>query len=155
LWQALLIGPFLIAAGLWEYTRLADLEDQGGVIYVDKFTAFLYRIGGKQTVLVITAGFGVFYIYLLWHWWRTTRAAERRLAEMDAALEPTAAEPAKPKRERGEPAPYTRARAEAVPADPFRAAPTTPVQVIRTERAAPKPVVVKTDGEARGPSILK
>ncbi len=154
MWQALLIGPVLIAAGIWEYERLAAFDARGGVIYVDKFTAFLYAIGGKTTVLVITSGIGVGYCALLWHWWRSTRAAERRLAEMTA--EPTPDTPPARRAPPVGPALRQVPRAASTPGDgdPFRSPPSTAVKVVRTERPAPKPAVVDT-GADDGPRILR
>jgi len=154
LWQALFVGPILIALGIWEYRRLAEFEDEGGVIFLDRFTAFLYRIGGKNTVLVLTCAAGVFYIALLWRWFQLTRAADRLEAAAEPADAPAAKRPrARPNGER--PAP----RPPATPAetDPYRSPPTTPLQVIRpVAPAAPTPIEKPADGDADGgPSILR
>lgn len=139
LWQLILAGPFLIWLGIHEYNRLDDLETHGGRIYVDKLTHFLYSIGGKNAVLVCIVGFGIFYIYLLYRWWRDQQWAERRLEEIDAANEPAPAP--KPKRAPVEARPR-------VDADPFRAPPAAaPVVVAPVAKKIESPIVASdTDG---------
>jgi hypothetical protein len=155
LWQALLIGPFLIAFGIWEYYRLDQLEQHGGRMVVDRFTRFFYAIGGKTTVLVVIGGIGVVYILLLANWYRATRAAERTLAAREAELadrESPAPRKERPMRKRGEVPPPPVGPTEG---GPFRGHPAPTVQVVRTERQASRPEVVPGDGDDRGPSILR
>ncbi len=154
MWQALLIGPILIAAGIWEYERLAELDAYGGTIYVDKLTAFLYAIGGKTTVLVMTSGVGVFYMALLWHWYRTTRAAEARLAELEAEPAPPPPPARRPLRDRGE-RPAARPAPGPAEGGPFRSPPTSTIRVIRTDRPAARPAIVPGTTDDPGPSILR
>jgi hypothetical protein len=156
LWHALLIGPFLIAFGIWEYHRLDAFEHRGGYMVLDRFTAFFYDIGGKTTVLYGTIGMGVGYMLLLAYWWRTVRAGDKKQAAVDAVhAELGNDQPApvqRPLRKRGDvpPAPV------ASPGDgPFRGGPAPVVQVIRTERPATRPEVVPGGADGDGPKILR
>lgn len=88
LWQLLLAGPFLIWAGWDEYCRLDHLEKAGGTLYVNSFTKFLYDIGGKNAVLVVTCGLGVFYLYLVKRFFDKQREAHQRIAAAERPAEP-------------------------------------------------------------------
>jgi hypothetical protein len=147
LWQLILAGPFLIWMGIHEYGRLADVEETGGKIYVDKLTHFLYTIGGKNLVLVGTCGFGIFYVWALIRWIKQEkirRAIDEPL-EHDMPVAP-------PK-----PAPRAAPR-EALPRlsdDPFRAPPApAPIVAVATQRPIETPIVASAAPDD-GPKLLR
>jgi hypothetical protein len=145
LWQLLLAGPFLIWAGWDEYCRLDHLEKAGGTLYVNSFTKFLYDLGGKNAVLVVTCGLGVFYLYLVKRFFDKQREAHQRIAAAERPGEPDARPASPPRRE---PPPR-------LGDDPFREPPrAAPIAVVRppTAPAATPMAEGKTDD---GPKILR
>lgn len=149
LWQLILAGPFLIWLGIHEYGRLAELEETGGKIYVDRLTHFLYTIGGKNLVLLGTCGFGAFYVWALIRWIKQ----EKIRRAIDKPVEAPAVEVAPPPR----PAP-PRAPREAPPRlsdDPFRAPPApAPIVATPTQRPIETPIVASSTPDD-GPKLLR
>jgi hypothetical protein len=138
LWQLIVAGPFLIWAGIHEYFQLADLEENGGVLFVGRFTAFLYRMGGKHLVLVIVCGCGGFYVWALSRWIRDQRELARlRAADQADHAGPNAAPPVKPAvKPRRDPPPR-------IDDDPFRSPP------------APAPIAAPSVGTHDEPKLLR
>jgi hypothetical protein len=145
LWQLILAGPFLLWVGWDEYGRLDALEKSGGTIYVNSFTKFLYDAGGKNTVLVVWCGFGLFYLWLCKRYFDIHRDANARIA----ALEQPTAEPKKP---RAEPTPEPPPR---LGDDPFREPPRpAPIAVVRAP-TAPAAVPMAPGNPDEAPKILR
>jgi hypothetical protein len=145
LWQLILAGPFLIWAGWDEYSRLDHLEKAGGTLYVNSFTKFLYDVGGKNAVLVVTCGLGVFYLYLVKRFYDTQREARQRLAALDTPAE----SPPKPA-----PAP----RREPPPRigdDPFREPPRAAPIAVQRPSTAPAETPMAAGNPDDGPKILR
>ena len=148
LWQLILAGPFLFWIGCHEYNRLDDLEQHGGVLYVDRFTKLFYDLGGKNTVLLVWGAFGAFYVWALLRWLQAHRHHERTMEAIEAREAARDQPVARPK-----PAPR-----EAPPRlgdDPFREPPRpAPVRVIRDEKPAqPTPIVAGNSDDE--PKLLK
>ena len=145
LWQLILAGPFLLWLGWHEYSALDVVEKSGGTIYVDRFTHLLYSMGGKNAVLLVWGGFGVFYIWALVKYVQVTRDAHRRLDAVDSPPEP-----AKP-----EAPPVRREPPPRLGDDPFREPPRpAPIAVHRPPTApAATPMAEGTSDD--GPKILR
>jgi hypothetical protein len=144
LWQLILAGPLLLWVGWHEYNALDLLEKSGGTIYVDRLTHMLYTMGGKNAVLVVWTGFGIFYVWALAKYVQITRETRRRFAALDEPAEPEK----KPPAPRREPPPR-------IGDDPFREPPrAAPIAVVRppTAPAATPMAEGKTDD---GPKILR
>ena len=144
LWQLILAGPFLLWMAWDEYSRLDIFEKSGGTIYVNSFTKLLYDAGGKNAVLVITAGLGGLYLWLLWRYVQTHRDAHRRIAAAEAPREQPKPRPAPPR----EPPPR-------IGDDPFREPPrAAPIAVVRPP-TAPTATPMAPGNTDDSPKILR
>jgi len=152
LWQLLLAGPFFIWVGIREYLQLANLEENGGVLFVGRSTAFLYRMGGKYLVLVILCGFGGFYLWALSRWVRDQREIARlRAADEADSAGSNAAGPAQPALK------PRRTAAQRSNDDSFRSPPPPPVVAVvrHDQRAAPVPIAAPVEGTHDEPKLLR
>jgi len=83
LWQVAILGPALIAYGIYEWWDLYKFEHDGeGTKRVGRITFVLYEMGGKNLVAAVTAGIGVLTVYLLVTFLRQEREANAKLAEL-------------------------------------------------------------------------
>jgi hypothetical protein len=145
LWQLILAGPFLLWIGWHEYSALDLLEKSGGTIYVDRLTHLLYTMGGKNAVLVVWGGFGVFYVWALVKYVQITRETSRRLAALDHPPEPEAPKPPPPRRE---PPPR-------LGDDPFREPPRPAPIAVQRPPTAPAATPMAEGKSDDGPKILR
>jgi len=145
LWQLILAGPFLLWIGWHEYSSLDLLEKSGGTIYVDRLTHLLYTMGGKNAVLVVWGGFGVFYIWALVKYVQITRETSRRLAALDNPPEP-ARPPAPPPRRESPPR---------LGDDPFREPPRAAPIAVQRPPTAPGVTPMAAGNPDGGPKILR
>jgi len=131
LWMLILAGPFLIASGLHSYFKLAEFEETGGRIYLNKLDKLFYNAGGKTTVLAVWCVLGGFYLFAVYRFVRHDRenklriaAAEERIAAAKVPDEAIPRAPTPPVEQPLPPAPR-------IGDDPFRDPP------------GPKPLIVK------------
>jgi hypothetical protein len=83
----ILAGPFLIWSGIHSYGRLADFEESGGVMYINRFDKLLYSLGGKNAVLVVWCALGAFYLFLLYRFFKVSRETQAQIAAAEARIE--------------------------------------------------------------------
>lgn len=144
LWQLILAGPFLLWIGWHEYNALDILEKSGGTIYVDRLTHLLYSMGGKNAVLVVWGGFGVFYIWALVKYVQVTRDAHTRLAALDKPVEPDRPRP-----------PVRREPPPRLGDDPFREPPRAAPIAVHRPPTAPLTTPMAEGKTDDGPKILR
>ena len=136
LWMLIVAGPFLIASGLHSYFKLAEFEETGGRIYLNKLDTLFYNAGGKTTVLVVWCALGAFYLFACYRFFKSDRenkariaAAEARIAAARLPVEDIPRAPTPPVEMPLPPAPH-------IGEDPFRNPPARPVMVKKAELVA-------------------
>ncbi len=133
LWQLILGGPFLLWAGWDTYKDLSDLEENGGTMYVGRFTKMMYETSGKWGVLVSTWAIAAVYFYILWRVYKRDRDDKAALAPESPAPKPA------PKAARA-PLPAARVSRPVMPPPAPPTPPPAPVIVVASPQIAPTPV---------------
>lgn len=144
LWMLILLGPLLIALGIHTYGKLADFEETGGRITLNKLDKLFYDIGGKTTVLVVWCGLGAFYLFALYRFFTLDRENRARIAAAEDRIAATA--------ERIAAADRKLAEAPIPPADPPRPAPPRLGDDPFREPPAKPPILVKKAEIAAAPA---
>jgi hypothetical protein len=86
LWMLILAGPFLIASGLHSYFKLAEFEESGGRIYINKLDKLFYNAGGKTTVLLVWCGLGAIYLFAVYRYFTIQRESSAQIADAEARI---------------------------------------------------------------------